>query len=393
MKHKLIILAIIIHAFFYISALKTHTLDYFFPWGNVHEYQGIDFYQVPNGAHAYLTGGKFTGELAPSEAPYAYGNSNVYHPFFTFVIGGLLQLFRPEVARHLWFAIHAMVTSILVFILFKRYKTHKNFSLAVFIYLGLFPHYLEIWNGQYHFLLDAAIFFLLLAAVRKKEKFLDAFAYAGSLLVKPIGLLWIIPLLFKKRFKTVCVGIGIFLLAIVVFLIDSSGWYYITNIVSRVKGPIGGPPGVFTLDALLRYGKISLNIITLIKAGAVIGLLFVQIKKKPNLFVSLFIWTSYYLLFYDLVFEYHYATLAPFFALGLLTQKSFQSKLAKLLCLTYALPTPFFIFHYFQYGAKGHEVLGWGWVILVLFRILPLILLNMIIIFKYKNNDHQAKHI
>lgn len=392
MKRLLILLAIIIHVSFYISALKTHQLDYFFPWGNVHEYQGIDFYQVPNGAHAYLTGGKLTGELAPDKAPYAYGNTNVYHPFFTLVVGGILQLFTPESARYLWFLAHALITSLLAFILYKRYAAHKNFSLAIFIYLGLFPHYLEIWNGQYHFLLDTAIFFLLLAAVRKKEKFRDGLVYACSLLVKPIGLLWIIPLLFKKRWKTMVVGISTFVCVTIPFLIYSSGWYYITNIISRVKGPIGGPPGVFTLDALLRYWHLPIVAVTVIKALTVMTLIYIQYKKKPSLFLSLFMWTSYYLLFYDLVFEYHYATLAPFFAIGLLTQKTFQSKIVKILCLTYVLPTPFFLFHYFQFGAKGHEVLGWGWVILVLFRIIPLILLNMIIIFNYKTNENLAGH-
>ncbi len=383
MRYFLLAVAVVLHIFFYISALKTHTLDYFFSWGNVHDHQGIDFYQVPNGARSYFRGGLLTG----NGNDFGYGNYNVYHPFFTIVVGGFFQLFQPIFSFKLWIFLHEIIYFALAGYLYLRFRTNKNIYFALLLFLGFFPHYLEIWNGQYHVLLNVAVFFLLLASLRKSEKISDALAYLLSLLVKPIALLYAPALILKKRWKTLLIGAIGFAVVTIPFYLNGDGQYYISNLLERIKTPISGPPGNFTLDSLLRFWNIPFYQSMSAKISIALLLLFIQWRCRLNLLQALFLWTSYYLLFYDLVFEYHYTTLAPFLAIGVLTQKALQSLFAKILSLSYIFPTPFFLFHFFQFQAVGWRVTDFGWTILVLFRILPLIILNFVIIFTQLSNN------
>ncbi|OGK29071.1 hypothetical protein A3D06_00510 [Candidatus Roizmanbacteria bacterium RIFCSPHIGHO2_02_FULL_40_9] len=376
---RLIIILLLIHISFYISALTNQFYNYFFSWGNVHEYQGIDFFQVPNGAYAYLHGGKLTGELPQGVRPYHYGNTNVYNPFFTLAIGYPLQLLAPLQSFKLWIVFHLCIYLFLYYVFYTYFKTKKNFLLASSIFLISFPHALEIWNGQYHFLLDVGIFFFLLG-ISKKDAIVNGFTYLLTLLVKPITLLWLPALIIHKRFKTILIGILFFVLLTSIFFINGSGNYYITNLIERVKNPLGGPPGIYTLDALLRYAHFNNDIIRIMKLTIAGIILFFQFWKKPNLFISIFMWTSFYLLFYDFVFEYHYTTISLFLAFGIITEKLFSNRFIKFLSLSYILPTPFFIFHTSQILAHGHYVDNLGWAVLVLFRIIPIILINIFVI-------------
>lgn len=63
MKYILIIYAVVIHLLFFSSAIETQSFDIFFAQGNVHEWQGVDFYQVTNGAYAWLRIGNLSGDL------------------------------------------------------------------------------------------------------------------------------------------------------------------------------------------------------------------------------------------------------------------------------------------------------------------------------------------
>jgi len=404
MKRFIIILAIVIHLAFYLSALQTHHFDIFFAHGNTHELQGIDFFQVPNGAYAWLRGGFLTGELpsdadVPAYAPFS--NINVYHPFFTIVVGSVLQLFKAATAFRLWLLFRLVITLVLAITLFKKYRYHQNFPLAICLLIAIFPHYLEIWNGQYHFLLDTAIFFFLISNLKeqipsKKSQIINAFVFTFALLVKPIGLLWAIALFFKKHYTTLALGLFIFIVVSLPYAISGAGLYYFSNLFNRFRDPIGGPPGIFNLDALLRYFVVLKPYANLVKISTALILLRIQTRVKPNFFVSLFMWTSFYLLFYDLVFEYHYTSLAPFLALGVLTQKSFNKKIVKISALSYLLPTPFIFFYLLQIGAEGRYITDLAWVITVLFRIIPLIIINYVIIkaefySKLRANDKIAK--
>lgn len=386
-------IAIFIHVLFYISAIKFHFFDFFFPWGNVHEFQGIDFFQVPNGAYMFLRGGSLTGESLPNLPTYSFGNYNVYHPFFTVVFGSFFTLFSPTTAFLAMIAIKIIITIFILLFLYKKFRKNKYFPLAIFIFLSFFPQYLELWNGQYHFFLMVALFFLLYLIINKRENdWLQGLLFFSSLIVKPIGLLWIPVFFIKKQLKNLFLGLSLFTLATIPFLLNKSGLYFINNLLERMTHPIGGPPGVFTIDAVARFYSLPFYDGSIVKSFLIFSILFLIIRSKISAFWGLFLMTSFYLLFYDLVFEFHYTILIPFFVLGILTQKIIQNKTAIALILSFSLPTPFFVFHFFQIFARGHFVTDRGWVLIVLFRTLPLIIFSLLVLIKLTKGHSGAFH-
>lgn len=383
----LIAVATIIHIFFYISAFDFHFLDYFFNLGDFRIYQGIDFFQVPNGAYMFLRGASLTGASLANLPTYAYGNYNVYHPFFTLLVGSFFILFTPHNAFITMMIIKIVITLFTIYFLYKNFSKNPYFPIALFIFLTFFPQYLELWSGQYHFFLTISLLFLLYYLLKnKKDTLLSGFLLFLNLLIKPIGFLWIPICILNKKWKTLIFGISLFFVVTIPFLINKTGNYFVDNLIERFRSPIGGPPQVFTLDAIARFYNFSFYNGTLVKGFILLLFLYLIIRYRISLFSSLFIMTSFYLLFYDLVFEYHYTVLIPFFVLGILVNKIFRNKLAIILILSFSFPTPFFIFHFFQTFTKEYFMADQGWTIIVLFRILPLIVLTILVLTKEIKN-------
>src|SRR4051812_22890395 len=90
-KHRLLLLGIIINLSFYFSAIWPHWYDYFFFGSSIHHCcQGLDFYQIPNGAFAFFNGGDLTGRMPHGLMPFSkeiFSNTNVYHPLLTILLG------------------------------------------------------------------------------------------------------------------------------------------------------------------------------------------------------------------------------------------------------------------------------------------------------------------
>ena len=106
-NHKLIYIGLLINILFYISASQTKWFDYFFSGSALHLCcKGLDFYQIPNGAYAYLHGGSLSGVVPHGVKAYWIGhplnNYNVYHPLFTLILGGFLILFEPTKSFYIW---------------------------------------------------------------------------------------------------------------------------------------------------------------------------------------------------------------------------------------------------------------------------------------------------
>src|SRR5258708_7472220 len=213
---SLFCLSIFVHLYFYISAYFTHTLNPFF----VHATIGQDFFQIPNGAYAFLHGGSLTGALPAGRAPYmncCSVNPNVYHPLLTLLVGVPLQFFPPWTAMTIWAGVHLFVMALLIFFLWRKFGHHKYVYLALSLLLLNSNHYYEIWLTQYQFLVNFFTILFLYESIKHGDTGEAAVWLFLGLLIKPIGLLWIIPLLLFKRTKTVGIGFGLYALVTIGF--------------------------------------------------------------------------------------------------------------------------------------------------------------------------------
>lgn len=395
---KLTLLGIAIYLLFNISALlPNHFMDYFFFGSSVHYCcQGLDFYQIPNGAYAFLHGGDLTGNLPIGINSYANGylvDSNVYHPLTTVLVGTFFLLFSPNTSFHLFIIIKVILNFLILFYLYINFKGNKYLELAFFFFLINFPQYNDIRISQYQFLLNSAFLLVLIILAKHKSGVEGGISYFLTLLIKPVGLIWAPVLLIRKKFKTVIVGLGLFAISTETFNLLGVGKYYTSNLLYQLfHSSFSWSIDYMSLDALLRKTLgLTPDDIKLIKFVSLGGVYFLSFIKKIDLMTLFFLLTVYFLFFYGNIFEYHYSILAPVLAICLLTNKEFQTKLSKILITLISFPTVFFLMRIFNIQLNFQTVYGpnpttLGWGMVSFFQILPIALLVIYILFMTLKN-------
>jgi len=392
-KYKLLILGLLIHISFYVSSLGPFWYDYFFSGTEIHHCcRSLDFYQIPNGAYAFSHGGTLIGDFLPNGIKYSQdfgSNLNVYHPFFTLIVGNFLILFSVDNSFYLWMYLKLLFTVILVFSLFLKYRHLKYFSFAIFLMLINSTQYEEIRLSQYQSALDIFFFLMLIHLVNKEQnyKILSGLDYFLTLIVKPIGILWAPVLFLKKQYKTLLIGLGLFIILTLLFIFAGVGNYYIDNIYLHLISPFkNGPIQIYTLDAVLRYsGWFSESGLSIIKFTTLFIICFLCLFRKVDLLKGIFLSTVFYFMFYDYVFEYQYTTLIPILFMGTVFSPSFQKLSSRILMVLIALPHAFFLLHFFNYEfvenpVSGPDPTSTGWVIIVLSKIIPILLLCFVVV-------------
>lgn len=387
-EHKVLVLGLLIHLTFFISAFWTSWYDYFFFGSSLHFCcQGLDFFQVPNGAYAFFNGGDLSGRLPPNIANYSIGypsNQNVYHPLFTIIIGGFFILFNPKTSFYISMAIKLLINLLMVTYLFKSFDNNRHLDFALFLMLINFPQYSEIRIAQFQFLFNVFFFLFLINLYRKGNKIITAFFYFLTLLVKPISLLFIPALLLKKEAKILLYGISFFVLSLLPFILLGKGGYYIDNLSSQILSPIAtNTIDILTLDAFLRYTLSLSTADTIFLKILVFFSILLLTLTRVSIFKIFLLLTLYFLFFYDLVYQYHWTILTPVFTIALLVLKEFQGKIQKFLLALVALPHIFFILRFLNVGVKVDPFLGpdptfLGWQIVLLYVLIPPTLLTFL---------------
>jgi len=391
LKSKLILLGFIIYFLFNLSAFTNHFMDYFFFGSSVHHCcQGLDFYQIPNGAYAFINGGALTGELPEGITQYSQNyltNRNVYHPLTTIIIGGFFILFSPDFSFYLWMAIKIFITLGAIYYIYKNFSGNKYLNLAIFIFLLNFSQYNDIKISQYQFLFNIFLLLLLINIVKNKSGTEGGVLYFLTLIIKPVSLLWAPVLFLRKKWTILLSGLIIFGLSTLTFKIIGVGSYYIDNVVYHLSTPIEAKGIDFmSLDALLRnaFGA-SPEMVKIIKYITLGFIYLLALGRRVDILKIFFLLIIYFLFFYDLLFQYHFSALGPLLSICLLMVPDFQTRLAKIFIVIINLPNLFFIFRTLSIGIVSNPVLGVDptistWQIVSAFQLLPIFLLAVIVL-------------
>jgi hypothetical protein len=392
-KHPLakVLLAVfaLIHLSFYVSAVATDHLQHFFVEGTIQDEKTLDYSQIPNGAQTLFEGGEIKGTFR--EYPVLI---NYYHPATTLLLGGFLQTFGIAAGFVVYLEMKMFLTVLLVVLLYRHYSESENFVWAMFVFLTFFIQGVDIGCGQYHFLLNLFIFLFLFALIHEKSAWQQSCFYFGSLMIKPVGLLWVPQLLIERRYRLVIGSLLTFatLTASCYWWIPGGQFYvrelffYSTTHIIDVADGIPTDGGRFTLETILRYAGVSASITQILKFSLPVVILAVCYRYRIPLFAALFLWTCYYLLWYSRVYIYHYTTLIPFFTLGVLTQPQFQSRFLKAMMVISCLPSPYWLYKLFDVFVEGsvhgphRNVTSSGYFIMICLRVLPVLLIAMYIV-------------
>ncbi len=392
LNSKLLIFGFIIYFSFNISAAWTHWFDFFFFGTSIHYCCiGVDFFQIPNAAYAFFHGGDFTGKLPEGIIQYSqnYGtNSNVYHPLLTILLGSFLFLFPPDFSINLWIIIKIILTLAVVYYIYKEFYGNNNLNLAIFLFLINFSQYNEIKISQFQFIFNIFLLLFLIGIVKNKNRIDTGTLYFFALIAKPIGLLWIPVLFFKKKITIIFTGLLLFLISTLTFNILGIGNYYINNIFYHLSNPAQSKAIDFlSLEALLRNSLgVSSETIRLTKIITLLLIYLISMSRHIHIFKLIFLLIVYFLFFYDFIFQYHFSVLAPILLLCLLVLPEFQTRIAKILMLIISLPNTFFIFRILNIGVVSHPIFGIDptmgtWKIVSFFQILPILFLTIIVLF------------
>lgn len=390
-SHKLIFVGVLIQISFFISAIWTNWYDYFFFGSSIHHCcKGLDFYQIPNAVYALFNGGDLTGKLPPGIIQYSqdhFSNLNVYHPLITVGLGSIFLLINPDSAFYLWMLVKLFINLLLAIYIYKNFKTNKYVDFSIFIFLICFSQYNEIVISQYQFLFNSFLLLFLINLIKNKNNKITGFFFFLTLIAKPIGILWAPAFIIKRQLKIFSIGFGLFLLSTGIFLLLGNGFYYTNNLISHFLHPIPtNTIDIMSLDALMRQTfNFSINDIKIIKYISFIFIFALAFKKDVSLVKIIFLLIVYFLMFYDLIYQYHFSVLGPVLAICVLAIPEFQTKIARYFVLIINLPTIFFLLRFFKIGFYNNTFLGpdptlLGWQIVSFSQILPILLLVTIVL-------------
>jgi len=386
--HKTLYVGILIYLLFFVSVLFTGWLDIFFSGAALHVgAKGIDYFQVPRGAWAFLHGGSLTGSALPDGSMYArsfFANSNVYHPFFTLTLGSFLIKFDPVISPFVWLTIKSALTLVVVLYFYWNFRSYRYVQFATILILANFSVYLELAAWQFHFVLNLFLFLLLIALSKKQSTIWAGVCYGLTLLVKPIGLLFIVALLVKRHWKIVALGAGVFLICTIPFFVNGSAQYYIDNLKANIfdAGKLG-PNQIISLTALLQFSAIT-NwpdiVYKAIQYLSLLTVLFLGSLRRTHIAKAILLMVIYFLFFYDQVYEYHWSTLPFVLAICVVLLPEFQTRFSRFCQLLICLPSCFALLNLWHIDIINDPRLGllpgdnaWKWI--VFSKVLPVILL------------------
>ncbi len=391
---NLLILGFLIYFLFNLSSLKTNWLDYFFFGSSIHYCcQGIDFYGIPNGVYSFINGGKLSGANLPENIfPYSediVSNPNDYHPITALIVGSLLIISDPNDSFYYWMIAKILITIPIVYYIYKNFSNNKFLNLSIFIFLTNFSQYNEIRISQYQFLFNISLLLFLIGLVKNKDKLESGILFFLTLIAKPISLLWLPVLILKKHFREAIIGITIFGVSTLTFNILGIGNYFTDNLIYHLFNPKEGKSiDYMSLEAFLRYTfNLSPEFIKYFKYLVLISIYLTALNRKTHILTLIFLLVSYFLFFYDHLFQYHFSVLGPILSICLLTLPNFQIRISKILILITCIPTVFFIlrllnFEFIMDPVYGPNPTMKGWQIVSFFQLLPLVILYVIIFIK-----------
>ncbi len=330
--------------------------------------QGVDFFSVVQSGRN-LTDGISIYSLEPAQQIVPYYNPYRYHPFVALTIGILSTTVPPDVAYILWVLILEVLLVINLFLTKSLFSDQRSAAIAMSLWLLFSPYYLELYMGQFSFLMASLVFWTLIAWTKKQTRNGDLF-WTFSLMTKSNSALFAPVLLKMGRGKAVIIWGAVAAGAALPYFLfmPGSAESFLHNVSRGLTAPtLFGNQGFAALIGILVIRSSGLwtdfaqefaprvdhmNDLLFLPIGIwtllVIGLAVVVTVKAPrDSITGLFLlWLLSYFLFYKHVWEHQYVMLMPVFVLlyqqmtlGLLRipTKLFWTSFAVI-----ALPTVFF---------------------------------------------------
>jgi hypothetical protein len=307
-----------------------------------------------------------------------------YHPLFAQFLGVTLSRLPVPVAYAMWVVIHEVLLVAFALVMHRQIGERRRFGALLLGLLLFSPLYLEIYMGNATFVASTLVL-LAIVADRNGRRALAALVFVLSLVVKPIGLVFLPALLVRRRFAdATIVGLAAVALAAPFFvqhpgaireLIDANlgsrdaGWV----VHAGNQGLHGGLASLFArLDGLDTTRIASLAELSFAARAALAALpvLLVVVALRATRRLAdhpdavVFLWCAVYLLGFHDVWEHSYSILTLGFGC-LAASRLVPDRLLLSCAILLALPTGF-VFYDVRSSAFMDPEHSWGATIAVL---------------------------
>ena len=322
------------------------------PRMNFLEPRGIDFSAYYTSSMEWVRGNNIYG--------HGPGFGFRYHPLFAILMAiFILPIAEKSVAYLLWMFLNECLFIICLFFMRKFFDNIGTYLWFCLLLIFFSPYYLEAYRGNSSFIVAVLILIAFYYYLKSNYQLFTIF-FITSIIIKPLGLLFLPILLVRKQIKLAGVICAIvFILAFPYFLKNPGEWNRFFDVNFQVI-PIegwnirGANQGLHCLLVNLGayLGGISSKQFVSCKPffiyySLLLGILpfiFILLSLwqtkilKENIYVCVFLWSATYLLGYKHVWEHNYS----FVYLGLLflyLSKYINKKLIIVCAIGVALPT------------------------------------------------------
>jgi hypothetical protein len=316
--------------------------------------QGSDFFAIYQAGHNFIHGISVYAEGHPA-VPYDYPFR--YLPFTGFTLGAVLNLLPPWPAYWTWVSVNEVLLALNIACTWRFAPTPPSRTLGACMWLLFTPLYLELFMGQFSFLMATLFFWLGLSLVisSPKRSFLS---WTLSLLVKTNSLLFL-PIFWKLGWrKGVIIALGIVALLSLpyFFIVEGSLKFWLGNfdflegrsVIDPHAGNLGLPallrlptwePGESALEHdIVRAAGLPWPVLILLLTGAA-----TMLSSYRHRLRLLALWICTYFLIFGEVWEHHYVMLLPALVLLVLFDEELRWPALGAFVLI-ALPTPYGLF-------------------------------------------------
>jgi hypothetical protein len=324
-------------------------LDPLFSDTETHIGQGSDFFAVHSAGHNFLHGDSVYAAYEGSGVPYAYPFR--YLPSTGFSLGALLSLLPPWVAYWGWVVLSECLLLFNVALTWRLAPSQSSRVIGTVMWLLFTPFYVELFVGQFSFVMGSVMFWLGLSLVAGDRRRVFA-TWLASLLLKANSLI-LLPVAWRTGWlREAALGIVVVAaLNLPYFLLAPGSWTVWSANFDFASGrsiadPHAGNLGLSSVQSLLRadlHGPLADVALQWGPAVVIASLAATALSNRRRVVPLIALWTCVYFLVHDEVWEHHYTMLLPVLVLLVI----FEPQLRRAAVLTYvliALPTPYALF-------------------------------------------------
>lgn len=353
-KQKIAFISLILVHILLLILVLTNKLNYLFNDATLRKGKAADFFAVYQAGNNIIKGESLYLDTEGVSTPYSFPFR--YLPFIGYTLGVLFNAFSPFTAYYLWVIVNEILLAFNIYLTWKLTNQTRIFLPAIVPWLIFSPYLLEIYMGQWSFLLTSLLFYSIYGLIKKSR---SIYFYIFAPLVKPNALV-LVPLFL--RFKK----IKLLILNIITILFSSVLYFaFFRNDINIFMQNFkdtwyshGGNFGFKSLYYLViaKYLNIPLPRVWFFGFIVLLGILTLYLTfKHKNVILSYTLWTCYFFLVYKDIWEHHYVLLMPIFTLLIikfkLTIREILSKKYILLLISFlliALPSLFILQYFFH---------------------------------------------